>query len=101
MELLHAVPLILLSCFLLSDDVVTKSSAERSTYIVHMDKSLMPKAFSSHNYWYFSMLKSVKSAVRTLFDGHKTEPKLVLSYDNSFHGLAAVMSKHELVALKK
>ncbi|KAK6160693.1 hypothetical protein DH2020_004074 [Rehmannia glutinosa] len=95
MELFQLVPLILLSFYLLSNNV-PQASAQRSTYIVHMDKSFMPKAFSSHHYWYSSMLQSVKSVAQT-----SLEPKLVYTYDNAFHGFTAVMSKNELQALKR
>ncbi|KAL8030035.1 hypothetical protein ABFX02_14G261700 [Erythranthe guttata] len=91
MELLvMAVALFLISVFLLADDV----SAERTTYIVHMDKSSMPKAFSSHHHWYSSMLNSAKSL-------DESEPKIIYTYDNAFHGFSVVMNKHELEALKK
>ncbi|KAL9143812.1 hypothetical protein ABFS82_14G258500 [Erythranthe guttata] len=91
MELpLMAAALILVSIFLLAGDV----SAERSTYIVHVDKSSMPKAFSSHHHWYSSMLKSVKSI-------DESESKIIYTYDNAFHGFSAVMNKDELEALKK
>ncbi|KAH6831636.1 hypothetical protein C2S53_009111 [Perilla frutescens var. hirtella] len=89
MELFEAVSVILVSWFVVV-------SADRSTYIIHMDKYLMPKAFSSHHYWYSSLLQSVKSANRD-----ESEPKLVHIYDNAFHGFSAVMSEYEVAALKK
>ncbi|XP_022879899.1 subtilisin-like protease SBT1.9 [Olea europaea var. sylvestris] len=85
---------ILCSWFLLA-------SAERSTYIVHMDKSLMPKAFSSHRYWYSSTLQSVKSVGLTSLGAQNPSPKLVYTYDHAFHGFSAVLSTDELEALKK
>ncbi|KAK4428943.1 Subtilisin-like protease SBT3 [Sesamum alatum] len=93
--------ILLLSLFLLADHHVPHASAERSTYIVHMDKSFMPKAFSSHHYWYSSILQSVKSVAQTSLDRDNLESKLVYSYDNAFHGFSAVMSEPELEALKK
>ncbi|KAK6115945.1 hypothetical protein DH2020_008214 [Rehmannia glutinosa] len=56
MELPNVVALILFSLFIFAHNV-HQTHAERSTYIVHMDKSTMPKAFSSHHYWYSSILK--------------------------------------------
>ncbi|KAL0360861.1 UNVERIFIED_CONTAM: Subtilisin-like protease SBT3 [Sesamum radiatum] len=100
MQLLQLFALILLSLFLLADHV-PQASAERSTYIVHMDKSFMPKAFSSHHYWYSSMLQSAKSVAQTSLDRDNLETKLVYTYDNAFHGFSAVMSKPEVEALKK
>ncbi|KAK4487876.1 hypothetical protein RD792_003614 [Penstemon davidsonii] len=64
-------------------------SAERSHYIVHMDKSSMPKVFPTHTQWYSSTLNSLKS---------KT---LVYIYDNTFHGFSAMLSEDELQALEK
>ncbi|KAL0432536.1 UNVERIFIED_CONTAM: Subtilisin-like protease SBT3 [Sesamum latifolium] len=75
-------------------------SGERSVYIVYMDKSSMPKAFSSHHYWYSSMLKSVKSVPQASFNSLKPEPKLIYTYDNAFHGFSALVSEAELEALK-
>ncbi|KAL2527824.1 Subtilisin-like serine endopeptidase family protein [Forsythia ovata] len=66
-----------------------------------MDKSLMPKAFSSHHYWYSSTLEAIKSVGLTSLDAHNPSPKLVYTYDHAFHGFSAVMSKDELEVLKK
>ncbi|KAL3840419.1 hypothetical protein ACJIZ3_025010 [Penstemon smallii] len=97
MKLAHSIPLILLTFSLLIHHVF-KASAQRVSYIVHMDKSHMPKAFSSHHYWYSSTLQSIKSVDDpTSIQG----PKLVYTYDNAFHGFTAVMSKQELDNLKK
>ncbi|KAG8387320.1 hypothetical protein BUALT_Bualt02G0009000 [Buddleja alternifolia] len=74
--------------------LLASSESEKSTtYIIHMDKSSIPKAFSTHHYWYSSMLRSLAQA--------QTSPKIIYTYDNAFHGFSAVMSKHELEALKK
>ncbi|KAJ3677894.1 hypothetical protein LUZ60_001697 [Juncus effusus] len=62
------------------------------TYIVHMDKSSMPKAFSSHDMWYTSMLAStVESDVAT---------DIIYTYDNAIHGFAAKLSPSQLSHLK-
>ncbi|KAL0438758.1 UNVERIFIED_CONTAM: Subtilisin-like protease SBT3 [Sesamum latifolium] len=97
MVLLKAVPLVLFSWFLLAHHV----STQRSTYIVHMDKSYMPKAFVSGHHWYSSTLGSIKSVGLKSSDGHQPRPKLVHSYDNAFHGFSAVMSKDELESLRR
>lgn len=86
MELMKVqlVPLILIFWFVLV-------SAQRSTcYIVHIDKSMMPKAFSSHHYWYSSMLRSESPTSQILY-----------TYDNAFHGFSAVLSKQDLESLKR
>ncbi|KAA8528521.1 hypothetical protein F0562_035876 [Nyssa sinensis] len=77
------------------------TSVERSTYIVHMDKSHMPKAFASHHHWYSSTVDSIKSAGPTKSSSHQTTPNLVYTYDNAFNGFSAVLSKDELETLKK
>ncbi|KAL2538024.1 Subtilisin-like serine endopeptidase family protein [Forsythia ovata] len=79
----------------------SKASEERSTHIVHMDKSLMPMAFSSHHHWYSSTLNSIKSVSPELSDRRNLGPKLVYTYENAFNGFSAIMSKDELEALKK
>lgn len=67
-----------------------------------MDKSSMPKAFSTHHFWYSSLLKSAKSVAQTSLDAaDKSEPKLIYTYDHAFHGFSAVMSRDELQVLKK
>ncbi|KAL0314872.1 UNVERIFIED_CONTAM: Subtilisin-like protease SBT3 [Sesamum angustifolium] len=97
MVLVKAVPLVLFSWFLL----VNHASTQRSTYIVHMDRSYMPKAFASGHHWYSSTLRSIKSVGLKSLDGDQPGPKLVHSYDNAFHGFSAVMSKDELESLRK
>ncbi|KAF6158938.1 hypothetical protein GIB67_012355 [Kingdonia uniflora] len=72
--------------------------AERSTYIVHMKKSVMPKAFSSHHHWYSAILDSLK------IDSDKVStsipPKLFYTYNNVINGFSVVLSSEELEALK-
>lgn len=77
------------------------SSDERSTYIVHMDKSHMPKAFFNHHHWYSSVVRSLKSKKPAKSNHHRFSPSLVYSYDNAAHGFSAVLSKRELETLKK
>ncbi|KAL3505154.1 hypothetical protein ACH5RR_034995 [Cinchona calisaya] len=98
MGLTETVPLLLLAWFLSSTHIGC-ALAERSTYIVHIDKSLMPKVFASHHYWYNSMIDSTKSVGQT--SDHHFAPKLLYTYDNAFHGFSALMSKDQLETLKK
>ncbi|XP_057779799.1 subtilisin-like protease SBT3 [Salvia miltiorrhiza] len=90
----YSIYLILFSFFLWAND----ASSKRSTYIVHMDKSSMPKAFSSHHYWYSSLLKSTAPAP---LGADKPEVKFIYTYDHAFHGFSAVLSGDEVEALKK
>nr|AZL93855.1 subtilisin [Ceanothus thyrsiflorus] len=77
---------------------------ERSTYIVHTDKSTMPKAFTNHHHWHSSIvdsLTSAKSSSSSLDDPYYFPPSLVYSYDNALHGFSASLSLDELEEIKK
>ena len=54
--------LFFLICISLAFGAKSISMLKRSTYIVYMDKSHMPKAFSSHHYMYSSLIDSFKFA---------------------------------------
>ncbi|KAF9602795.1 hypothetical protein IFM89_031564 [Coptis chinensis] len=73
--------------------------ADRSTYIVHMDKSAMPKAFAIHHDWYLATINSLKVA-GTNSDTLKSMPRLLYTYDNAIHGFSAVLSFEELLNLQ-
>ncbi|KAH6758945.1 hypothetical protein C2S51_019180 [Perilla frutescens var. frutescens] len=66
-----------------------------------MDKSLMPKAFPTHNHWYSSTINSLKSLTPKSLDQKQTPLKLIYTYDNAFHGFSALLSNEELRALEK
>ncbi|XP_039120127.1 subtilisin-like protease SBT3 [Dioscorea cayenensis subsp. rotundata] len=66
-------------------------AAERSTYIVHMDGSVMPKAFNHHQHWYTTSLQSLSVATSNL----------LYVYENAMHGFSVALSDEELKALKK
>ncbi|KAK9270021.1 hypothetical protein L1049_025594 [Liquidambar formosana] len=96
---LPPVCLIFLACSLFTVHVGS-TSVERSTYIIHVDKSQMPKAFTTHHHWYSSTVDSLKSLGTTTSDGQHSTPKLVYTYDRAVHGFSAVLSQDELQALK-
>ncbi|KAI3465338.1 hypothetical protein Pfo_022001 [Paulownia fortunei] len=99
MELLKQVSLLFLfTLFVFHANLI---SGERSSYIVHMDKSFMPNAFASHNHWYSFTINSLKSVSSKSLDEHESPLKLVYTYDNAFHGFSAMLSKDELDALEK
>ncbi|KAL1822153.1 hypothetical protein ACET3Z_008931 [Daucus carota] len=79
----------------LAFQAILVSGNERSTYIVHMDKSVMPEAFASHDIWYSATIDSVKS------QNHESSPFLLYTYDHAFHGFSASLSIDELELLKK
>ncbi|CAA3012565.1 subtilisin-like protease SBT1.9 [Olea europaea var. sylvestris] len=96
----QAVSVLLISLFVWSYHS-SEASEERSTYIIHMDNSLMPMAFPSHRHWYASTLTSIKSVSPESSEGRNLGPNLVYTYQNAFHGFSATLSKEELKALKK
>ena len=65
-KIMGYIPLIIPSFFLiivcvsLTFDAKSILTPKRSTYIVYMDKSLMPKAFTSPHSWYSSIIDSFK-----------------------------------------
>ncbi|KAA8528522.1 hypothetical protein F0562_035877 [Nyssa sinensis] len=70
--------------------------AQSETYIVHMDFSVMPKAFSSHHNWYLATIASISDSTTTT-----SSSKLVYGYSNVIHGFSAILSPSELEAIKK
>ncbi|KAL0438751.1 UNVERIFIED_CONTAM: Subtilisin-like protease SBT3 [Sesamum latifolium] len=84
-------------CFLSITTVpqLISTSTHTDTYIVHMDLSAMPKAFSSHHSWYLTILSSVSDSTKST-----TTSKLVYAYTNAINGFSAVLSCSELEAIK-
>ncbi|XP_059440046.1 subtilisin-like protease SBT3 [Corylus avellana] len=81
---------------------VKSMSMKRSSYIIHMNGSHMPKAFSTPHNWYVSMINnSLQFASPTLLDNHKPQPSLLYTYNNVLHGFSDVLTLDELEALKK
>ncbi|TMX01015.1 hypothetical protein EJD97_025395 [Solanum chilense] len=68
--------------------------AKSETYIIHMDFSAMPKAFSSHYNWYLTTLFSVSDSKDLL------SSKLVYTYTNAINGFSASLSPSEIEAIK-
>ncbi|KAL8513855.1 hypothetical protein ACS0TY_013103 [Phlomoides rotata] len=67
--------------------------ADSDTYIIHMDSSLMPKAFSTHHHWYLNTLSSISITPQT-------SSKLVYTYVNAIGGFSAILSSSELESIK-
>lgn len=80
--------LLLLAVVVFSGYQVT--AEERQTYIVHMDKSHMPMAFSDHFDWYDSSLQSVSSSAEILY-----------KYDTVVHGFSSQLTNKEAQSLKE
>ncbi|KAK9135967.1 hypothetical protein Syun_015297 [Stephania yunnanensis] len=87
----HVTALHLCFTFMFLTCVVTSTLAieERKSYIIHMDKSFMPDAFSNHHSWYTSTLSSLSST-----DG--VVATHLYTYNHVLHGFSAVLSKSQL-----
>ncbi|XP_047980333.1 subtilisin-like protease SBT3 [Salvia hispanica] len=94
---IQILPLVFLSSLFL----IHHASSQRSTYIIHMDKSSMPKAYSSCHHWYSTTINSMRAMnVEASEIHHHREAKLVHTYGNAFHGFTAVLSENELESLR-
>ncbi|KAJ0971976.1 hypothetical protein J5N97_019935 [Dioscorea zingiberensis] len=96
-----AARLLLLHVWLLTSLLAMAMAAHRSTYIVHMDGSVMPKAFANHRHWYSATLQTLSTSTLAKQDGSEAPLKLVYAYENVMHGFSALLSSDELQALKQ
>jgi len=78
--------------------------AQSNNYIIHMDASAMPKAFSSQHAWYLSTLSSALANAHTSNYNHLNIPhassKLIYTYTNAMNGFSAKLFPEEFEALK-
>ncbi|XP_065847608.1 subtilisin-like protease SBT3 [Euphorbia lathyris] len=74
--------------------------AQTDNYIVHMDLSAMPTAFSSHHTWYSATLSTAFSAAKVSTEAVHNS-KLLYTYTHAINGFSAHLSPSELEALKK
>ncbi|XP_019154692.1 PREDICTED: subtilisin-like protease SBT1.9 [Ipomoea nil] len=70
-------------------ELVFSIDGQSGTYIVHMDLSFMPRAFTSHQRWFSATLSSISNS------------GFVYAYTNAIHGFSAVLSPTELKTIKK
>lgn len=96
-----SLPFLFFLVWLLLSLLAKSVSVDRTTYIVHMDKSLMPKAFTSSHNCYYSIINSFKSEKLTLLDGRLSSSSIIYTYSHALHGFSAFLSLDELEALKK
>lgn len=62
----------------------------KRTYIVHVDKSLMPASFEDHSHWYDATLKSVSASADMFY-----------TYNNVIHGFSAALTADEAESLER
>ncbi|KAJ6740336.1 SUBTILISIN-LIKE PROTEASE SBT1.9 [Salix purpurea] len=94
-----ATPILKLGCSLIfTISLLASSSAQSDTYIIHMDRSAMPKAFSDHHSWFLATISSISDTAESTFT--KTS-KHIYTYTSSVHGFSASLTQSELEALKK
>ncbi|KAJ0085205.1 hypothetical protein Patl1_08925 [Pistacia atlantica] len=77
--------------------------AKPDTYIVYMDLSAMPKAFSAQHHWYSATLQSVSTTVRADTNPPSnvfSSSKLLYSYNHVINGFSASLTPAELEVLK-
>uniref|UniRef100_A0A2P2MQD2 Subtilisin-like protease n=1 Tax=Rhizophora mucronata TaxID=61149 RepID=A0A2P2MQD2_RHIMU len=81
--------------------------SQPDNYIVHMDLSAMPKAFSSKHHWYLYTLTNILDVPTSRITGEinttlSTAPlKLLYSYNYVINGFSASLTPSELEALKE
>ncbi|WOH05992.1 hypothetical protein DCAR_0625415 [Daucus carota subsp. sativus] len=71
---------------------------EMNCYIVHMDISAMPKAYSNHHSWYLATLASITDNSK-LTTTSVPSTKIIYTYTNVMHGFSAILSDSELESL--
>lgn len=76
---------------------IGSTSAEGSTYIVYMDNSAKPVAFSDDLAWYTAILSATGDSSRT---ADAQDPYLIYAYRNAIRGFSARLSGSQLKKLK-
>lgn len=80
----------------------TISADQSNNYIIHMDVSAMPKAFSTKHTWFLSTLtSSLNHPQLTSNFNTSSSSKLIYSYTNVMNGFSAHITPSELESLKK
>ncbi|XP_023738984.1 subtilisin-like protease SBT1.7 [Lactuca sativa] len=66
------------------------TNQERKTYIVHMDKVVMPPEYSDHRNWYATSMESVSES-----------PEMLYMYENVIHGFSTRLTVEQAKLLEK
>ncbi|KAL1817760.1 hypothetical protein ACET3Z_020334 [Daucus carota] len=91
---------ILLITVSLSQFIFTSLAHGTDSYIVHMDLSAMPKAYSDHHSWYLATLASRTGDSKISTTTIPSSSKIIYTYTNAMHGFSAVLSDSELESVK-
>ncbi|KAL5777737.1 hypothetical protein ACOSP7_010663 [Xanthoceras sorbifolium] len=95
----HSAPVYVCLCFLLQ--LTSTILAQSDNYIVHMDLSAMPKAFSGQHSWYSATLQSVSATTTTTTTTNvRSSSKLLYSYNHVINGFSASLTPAEHEAVK-
>ncbi|KAK1389403.1 Subtilisin-like protease preproenzyme [Heracleum sosnowskyi] len=89
-------------CLLLitiSQFISTSLAHKTSCYIVHMDLSAMPKAYSSHHSWYLATLASITDNSKFTRTSISSSSKIIYTYTHVMHGFSAILSDSELESI--
>ncbi|KAL8230951.1 hypothetical protein R6Q57_000729 [Mikania cordata] len=70
--------------------VAADSINHKKTYIVHMDKSVMPSPFSDHVHWYHTTMRSVSKTTDMMY-----------AYNKVMHGFTSRLTIDEVELLKQ
>ncbi|CAL0328649.1 unnamed protein product [Lupinus luteus] len=89
---------ILTTCLLFCMVFSSNAQLVKKTYLIQMDHSAMPKTFSNHLDWYSSKVNLVLS--KSLQPDMNNEERIIYTYHNAFHGVAAKLSKEEAQKLE-
>ncbi|KAK8646616.1 hypothetical protein V6N13_120396 [Hibiscus sabdariffa] len=73
---------------------INNAKSEYKTYIVHVDHSLKPSSFSTHEAWHRAILRS---SSKPLLD----KPVLLYSYNHVMHGFSARLAPSQATEIKK
>ncbi|XP_057456401.1 subtilisin-like protease SBT1.7 [Lotus japonicus] len=84
MIILYFLFLILCDVSLARNVKTTSNQNQKSTYIVHVAKSQMPKSFGHHSAWFESTLKSVSDSA-----------KMIYTYEKAIHGFSTRLTPEE------
>ncbi|GLJ50024.1 hypothetical protein SUGI_1064100 [Cryptomeria japonica] len=95
----RSVSFVLLALFMAGYVLGVEYMEPSSVYIVHMDKSAMPREFPTHVHWYTWILSSVKGVKDQ--QNIEEEDLYLYTYDTVMHGFSAMLTQSQLDMLEE